>query len=220
MEKYWRSIEEIENQPALEEKTQAEEVHNGEVLEMLEGLPFKASASRRDFLKILTYSVGSAALLAACKRPVQNAIPFLVQPENIIPGTSTYYASTFYDGSEYCPILVKVRDGRPIKLEGNNLYKYTRGGTSPRVQASILSLYDNARIKGPIQKNKGITWESADKAIVAALQKVKTSGKEIVILSSTIFGPSTLRVIEDFKSVYSQARLVNYDVASYAEATS
>jgi MoCo/4Fe-4S cofactor protein with predicted Tat translocation signal len=216
MEKYWRSIEEIENQPALEEKTQIEEAHNSEVLGMLEGLPFKATASRRDFLKIMTYSVGSAALLAACKRPVQNAIPFLVQPENIVPGTSNFYASTFYDGSEYCPILVKVRDGRPIKLEGNNLYAYTRGGTSPRVQASILSLYDNARIKGPIYKNKGITWQSADKAIFTALQKLKNNGREIVILSSTIFSPSTLRIIDEFRAVYPQVRLVNYDVTSYA----
>src|SRR5208282_1975316 len=113
----------------------------------LEGIPLKATASRRDFLKIMSYSVGSAALLAACNKPVQYAIPYLVQPSDIVPGKASYYASTCYDGSEYCPVVVKVRDGRPIKLEGNNLYKYTRGGTSARVQASILSLYDNARIK-------------------------------------------------------------------------
>lgn len=217
MEKYWQSLEDLNDVPSVQaENAKAEEAHNGEVMEILDGLPFKASASRRDFLKILTYSVGSAALLAACKRPVQNAIPFLIQPENIVPGTSSFYASTFFDGFEYCPVLVKVRDGRPIKLEGNNLYKYTRGGTSPRVQASILSLYDNARIKGPSHKGKAITWANADKEIISTLQKINNSGKEIVILSSTVFSPSTLAVINDFKSVYPQANLVTYDGVSFS----
>ncbi|HEX2934902.1 MAG TPA: Fe-S-cluster-containing hydrogenase [Bacteroidales bacterium] len=217
METYWQSLEDLEeSKKPTAEIAKAEEAHNSEVMELLEGLPFKATASRRDFLKILTYSVGSAALLAACKRPVQNAIPFLVQPENIVPGTSKFYASTFFDGHEYCPVLVKVRDGRPIKIEGNNMYKYTRGGTSPRVQASVLSLYDNARIKGPSYKNKVTTWENADKEIIGSLQKMNASGREIVILSSTVFSPSTLQIIDDFKSVYPQARLVTYDGVSFS----
>jgi molybdopterin-containing oxidoreductase family iron-sulfur binding subunit len=216
MEKYWRSLNEIESGPVKDEKEKAEEAHKDDVLGAIEGIPFKASASRRDFLKIMSFSVGSAALLAACKRPVQHAIPFLIQPAEITPGKAAHYASTFFDGNEYCPIVVKVRDGRPIKLEGNELYKYTKGGTSARVQASILSLYDNARIKGPSRKGKFTTWADADKEISTSLKRIKGTGREIVILSSTIFSPSTLKAIDDFKSQYPSARVVFYDVPSYS----
>lgn len=216
MEKYWRSIEEIETGPILDEKDKAQDTHNDDVLGMLEGLPLKASASRRDFLKIMSYSVAGGALLAACQKPVQKAIPFLIQPSDTIPGKASHYASTFFDGSEYCPVVVKVRDGRPIKLEGNNLYKYTQGGTSARVQASILSLYDNSRIKSPVKKNKAVQWVDADLEITAGLGKIKSNGKEIVFLTSTVFSPSTLAAIEDFKSQFPQTKVVNYDGISYS----
>ena len=216
MEKYWRSIDEIENGPVQDKKNPEEESHNNEVIELLEGIPFKTSASRRDFLKVMSFSVASAALLSACQKPIQHAIPFLIQPSDIIPGKASHYASTFIDGNEFCPIVVKVRDGRPIKLEGNKLYKYTRGGTSARVQASILSLYDNARIKNPLLKNKAIQWINADKEILAGLEKIKRNGQDIVLLTSTIFSPSTLKSIEDFKSQYPSAKVVNYDVVSYS----
>jgi MoCo/4Fe-4S cofactor protein with predicted Tat translocation signal len=219
MEKYWRTIEEIESGPVQEELSNAEKAEKEDVMAVLESIPLKANASRRDFLKIMSFSVTSAALLAACNKPVQRAIPFLIQPSDIIPGKASHYASTYYDGSEFCPVVVKVRDGRPIKLEGNELYKYTRGGTSARVQASMISLYDSARLKGPVRKNKMVSWTSADKEIIAGLSKIKNNGKEIVILSSTIFSPSTLKAIEEFTAVYPQAKLISYDVTSYSGLT-
>jgi molybdopterin-containing oxidoreductase family iron-sulfur binding subunit len=216
MDKIWRSLDELETGPIQDEIEKAEAEHNDDVLGMIQGIPLKATASRRDFLKLSTFSLAGAALLAACKRPVQNAIPFLIQPEDIVPGKAFHYASTFYDGSEYCPIVVKVRDGRPIKLEGNNLYKYTRGGTSARVQASIISLYDNARIKNPMKKNIQIPWKDVDKEIITRLEKVNDKDKEIVLLTSSVFSPSTLHAIEDFKLKYPGTRVVNYDGISYS----
>jgi len=68
-------------------------------------------------------------------------IPYLIKPEEIVPGKANYYASTFFDGTEYCSVVVKVRDGRPIKIEGNVQSPVSRGGTSARVQASVLNLY-------------------------------------------------------------------------------
>jgi hypothetical protein len=164
----------------------------------------------------MSYSVTSAALLAACKKPIQHAIPFLIQPADITPGVASHYASTFYDGSEFCPVVVKVRDGRPIKLEGNKMYGYTNGGTSPRVQASVLSLYDNARIQGVLKKRTPYTWNEADKDIIESLSKISTEGKDIVFLSSTLYSPSTLNVIADFKAKYPSARIVLYDGISYS----
>jgi molybdopterin-containing oxidoreductase family iron-sulfur binding subunit len=216
MEKYWRSIDEIETGPVQDAIEKSEIAHKEEVTSFLEDLPLKTSTNRRDFLKFMGYSIGTAVLVSACEKPVQKAIPFLNQPFDLVPGKASYYASTYFDGSEYCPILVKVRDGRPIKIEGNDLYKYTQGGTSARVQASIVSLYDNARIKNPLKKENQITWADVDKEIINSLKKIHKSGKEITLLTSTIFSPSTLKAIEDFKAKYPTTKVVNYDVASYS----
>src|SRR5450759_1550879 len=107
----------------------------------------KLKTSRRDFLKVLGFSFGTAAIIESCKRPVQKALPYVNQPPEITPGKSLYYATGFYDGHEYSSVLVKTRDGRPIKREGNILSAFNGEGTTARVQASVLSLYDDARLK-------------------------------------------------------------------------
>jgi len=73
-------------------------------------------SSRRDFLKTLGFSLAAASIAASCKRPVEKAIPYLVKPEEITPGKANYYASSYFDANDYCSVVVKVRDGRPIKI--------------------------------------------------------------------------------------------------------
>ncbi len=134
---------------------QAEEKHKNAVLDVLDSKVVDAPASRRDFLKLFGFSVATAAVVSSCEKPVQKAIPYLIKPEEITPGKASYYASTFFDGTEYCSVVVKVRDGRPIKIEGNHQSPVSRGGTSARVQASVLNLYDDARYKEPVIRRKG-----------------------------------------------------------------
>ena len=113
------------------------EINNNLVLDLFEGTFVKRSTSRRDFLKVLGFSFASAAVIESCKRPVQKALPYIIQPPEVTPGKSLYYASSYYDGHEYSGILVKTRDGRPIKIEGNSLSSYNGEGTTARVQASL-----------------------------------------------------------------------------------
>ncbi len=112
-----------------------------------------AKAPRRDFLKYLGFSTAAAALAASCKVPVRKAIPFANKPENIIPGEAKYYATTYVQDGDAIPVLAKVRDGRPIKIEGNTLSSYTKGGTSARAQASVLDLYDMSSHHPPEKKS-------------------------------------------------------------------
>jgi len=105
-------------------------------------------SNRRDFLKILGFVVG-AATLASCEIPIKKAIPYTIRPDDIVPGVANYYASTFVDGGDVCSVLVKTREGRPIKIEGNSLSPIFKAGTSARAQASVLSLYDYNRIRKP-----------------------------------------------------------------------
>jgi MoCo/4Fe-4S cofactor protein with predicted Tat translocation signal len=152
MKKYWKSIEELQERQETEQLQKSS--GPGPELETVseEQKPDILKGNRRDFLKMFGFTVASAAIASSCEQPVRKAIPFLIQPENLVPGQASYYASTFFDGTDYCSVLVKVRDGRPIKIEGNTLSSVTKGGTNARTQGSVLSLYDDARHKEPTIK--------------------------------------------------------------------
>ena len=196
----------------LESKTGEDE----QILELFDGDFMKRGTSRRDFLKVFGFSFGSAAILASCSRPVQKALPYVIQPPEVTPGKASYYASGYWDGHEYSSILVKTRDGRPIKIEGNILSAFNGEGTTARVQASVLSLYDDARLKYPTISNKKDTWETVDEQVISQLGKINASGGEIVLLTSSIISPSTIRLINEFGSQFKNFRWVQYDSISYS----
>lgn len=214
MKKYWKSIDEFQGKN--DNAAFSEEEQKNEILELFESDFLKTSSSRRDFLKVFGFSLSAAALAASCKRPVINAIPYAVHPPEITPGRPLYYASSYFDGHEYSAILVKTRDGRPIKIEGNALSSFNGEGTTARVQASVLSLYDDARLKYPTADNSRATWDEIDSQILSELEKINSGGGSIVLLTSTINSPSTIRLIGEFGSRYKNFKWVQYDAISYS----
>src|SRR3979409_1451024 len=119
--KYWQSFGERNESEAFQQSAQNE---CSEELP-LEGMDGKglldAKTPRRDFLKYLGFSTAAATLAASCEIPVKKVIPYVNKPENMIPGVADYYATTYVAGGDVVSIVAKVRDGRPIKLEGNEL---------------------------------------------------------------------------------------------------
>ena len=210
MEKQWRSIEEYKNGKNREEEHISEAKHKNAVLDVLDSKVVDASGSRRDFLKLFGFSVASAAVVSSCEKPVQKAIPYLIKPEEIIPGKANYYASTFFDGTEYSSVLVKVRDGRPIKIEGNHQSPVSRGGTSARVQASVLNLYDDARLKEPVLSGNVISWDDVDRWVINKLDE----GGLTVLVTPTNISPSTSEVLRNFMQVYPNTQWIQYDEVS------
>ncbi len=213
--KYWQSFAEVNDPENFKARNQDE---------FREELPFEdfdgkglldAKAPRRDFLKYLGFSTAAATLAASCKVPVRKAIPFANKPENIVPGEAKYYATTFIQDGDVVPVLARVRDGRPILIEGNDL-SFVKGCTTARIQASVLDLYDKHRITHPLRR-KGtelaeLTFEALDQEIGEAL---RNAGGSIVLLTSTVNSPSALQAISDFKAVYPNFRHVQYDAVSY-----
>ena len=212
MKTYWRSIEELANPKDLRREEVREEAKNKSML--LKGDQEMNAASRRDFLKTFGFSIAAASIVASCKRPINKAIPYLVKPDEINPGTASYYASSYFEGNEYGSIVVKVRDGRPIKIEGNTLSPISQGGTSARIQASVLNLYDDARFKGPLKNGAEITWEKADEEIVAQLESLQPTSGKVVLLSSTIISPSTREIIRKFAEKQTNTEWIQYDPVS------
>ena len=214
MKKYWKSIEEKDQDYISEKEKIKNDSQELNIVNMIEDVTLNVKASRRDFLKFCGYSMTAATFAASCEAPVNKSIPFLIKPEEVVSGIANYYASSFIDGNDYCSIVVKTREGRPIKIEGNELSSITRGGTSARIQASVLSLYDSERLKGPLLKKENITWMEIDNNIKSLLKSFNENGRKIVILSSSIISPSTKSVYQDFIKTYPNTQIVYYDSIS------
>ena len=215
--KYWQSFGDLNQTEGFEQSTKNE--FKEELLPLADlddkGL-LDVKAPRRDFLKYLGFSTAAAAVAASCDMPVRKSVPYLQRPDNIIPGVANYYASTYINGGDVIPVIVKQRDGRPIKIEGNDLSKLTNGGTSAQAQASVLDLYDTTRLRFPMQKAgadfKEVTsFDNFDKLVGTAI-----SGKPVALLTSTINSPSTQQVINEFLAKYPDSRHVQYDAVSYS----
>ena len=150
-----------------------------------------ANTGRRDFLKFMGFSL-AAATLAACETPVVKSIPYTNKPEDVTPGVANYYASTFYNGYDYCNVFVKTREGRPIFINSNR--KTGVGHANARVNSSVLGLYDSARLTGPRLNGTETTWDELDRYVDSGL---KGPGRK-VLLTKTILSPSLQRVIGGF----------------------
>ncbi len=208
--KYWKSINEYRevkkglsgaNQPLPEFS-----------IEGLDESELKGKSSRRDFLKMMGFTVSAAALVSSCQMPVRKAIPLLNRPEELTPGVPNYFASTFYDGDEYCSILVKTRENRPIKIEGNDLSPVSKRGTTAKVQASVLNLYDDARLKHPLIKGEKASWDTIDKAVKTKLEELKNKDKAVILMTPTIISPTTKKLIGEFITAFPNVKWMQHDI--------
>ena len=218
--KYWQNFGELNESDAFKKAAKDEFKENLLPLEDLDDGLLNAKTPRRDFLKYLGFSTAAATIAASCEMPVRKAVPYLRKPDDLIPGVANYYASTYVNEGDVIPVIVKQRDGRPIKIEGNEASSITGGGTSAQAQASVLDLYDTTRLRYPMQLDgkdfKEVpSFEAFDKLIAAAMTSV--ASKPTVILTSTITSPLTLQIISEFlaKSPIG-SRHVQYDAISYS----
>ena len=210
--KYWKNLAELNSDnndvfDKLQNKEFVEEIPVDEFLSDKDNLT-DSSTSRRDFLKYIGFST-AAATLAACEGPVVKSIPYVVQPKEIIPGVANYYATTIGNGYDFANILIKNREGRPIKVEKNKLAPDSMAANA-RVHASILDLYDNARLAQPTKANMPISWFGFEYETKAKLDEISRTSKEIVLLTQTLASPSTLKLIRDFKAKYNNVKHVIY----------
>jgi MoCo/4Fe-4S cofactor protein with predicted Tat translocation signal len=214
--KYWKSVEELENGSIVEA------LRNNEFVEAIPTEEFlgnketmSSSTSRRDFLKYVGFST-AAATLAACEGPVVKSIPYVLQPEQIIPGVADYYATSVFDGFDFANLLVKTREGRPIKID-NNTITGAKFSANARIHASILSLYDNMRLKQPKIEGKDATWASVDAKIKSSVADAKVKGGQVVLLTNTLASPSTEKLIAEFIGGNPNAKHIVYDAVSSSE---
>lgn len=208
--RYWKGLEELRNDPEFVKRADKEFPEYLPINEGKRNGEEKAGSSRRDFLKMMGFGI-SAATMAACEAPVRKAIPYVVKPAEVDPSIANYYASTYQDGGDYCSIVVKTREGRPIKVDGNSRSELNNGGTTPQIQASVLSLYDKQRLTGPLANGKPVSWSNLDKSVTSQLRNISNQGGRIALVSYTVLSPSTQAVINNFAAAYSGTQHVMYD---------
>lgn len=208
---YWRSFEEL---------YQKKEILDARQHEFKEGVTedFDPSGmsvvSRRKFLALLGASAALAGTACTDYRDKGEIVPYNEKPEEIILGRPNFYASTCTSCANACGILIKTREGRPIKVDGNPDHPVNKGKICAKGQASILNLYDPERLNEPLRKRNNIlaetTWKIVDEDIIAALSLA--GSKEIAIITNTITSPTTLKILEDFKRKYPSTRIYSYEL--------
>ncbi len=213
--RHWVALEELS---AEYWSNEAEQTRRGqefydkpiEVLERIEKMD-KSGVTRREFLTVMGASMAMASF-ACAKRPVNKIIPYVVQPQEVTPGIPVYYASTCQDCAKNCGILVKTREGRPIKLEGNDLHPSNKGTLCAQGQASVLGLYDPERLKGPGKGAKGsaknpIAWSEVDAFVASALKE----SSKVRLLTFPKSGESTRRLVKEFLANFPDSKWIEAD---------
>ena len=162
---------------------------------------------RRAFLASL--GVGVASGLAACQQlPVHYALPFLVAPETVTPGASVHYASACTACPAACGLMVTVRDGRPIKLEGDPQHPASTGGLCALGQAHIRELYHSERYKGPLIGGAEASWDQVDAEVKRGLDQL--GSRKLAIVSPPVSSPTARRALEAFASAHN-GWFIEYD---------
>jgi len=205
-ETYWRSLGELEGSEEFREHLTREFPEGAS--ELPEGV------TRREMLMLLGASL-SLAGLASCRRPVEKIVPYVGAPEEIVPGVPRRYATTMPFGRSAYGLVVESHEGRPTKIEGNELHPATLGRSSVRMQAAILGLYDPDRMKQVIKDGKPASW--AD--FVAAwgeLEKTHLAdeGASLALLTESFASPTRARLAAMFRARFPKARYAVYEAVS------
>jgi molybdopterin-containing oxidoreductase family iron-sulfur binding subunit len=201
---YWRSLEELAGSEEFKEALHREFPKGAS--------EWVDSVSRRGFLKVMGASLGLAGMTGCVRLPLEPIVPYVRQPENVIPGRPMYYATASTLGGYASPLLVESHLGRPTKIEGNDQHPASMGGTDVFAQASILGLYDPDRSQTVMSMGDVRSWQAFLSAIRGPLSAQKAlQGAGIRILTPTISSPTLADQLRNFLKIYPQAKWHVYE---------
>jgi MoCo/4Fe-4S cofactor protein with predicted Tat translocation signal len=201
---YWRSLEELAGSPAFQEALHREFPKGAS--------EWVDSVSRRGFLKVMGASMALAGMTGCVRLPLEPIVPYVRQPEDVVPGRPQFYATAMTLGGYASPLLVESHLGRPTKTEGNDKHPASLGGTDIFAQAHILGLYDPDRSQSVVSMGDQRSWQSFLTAIRGPLTAQKAlQGAGIRILTPTISSPTLADQLRGFLKIYPQAKWHVYE---------
>jgi MoCo/4Fe-4S cofactor protein with predicted Tat translocation signal len=210
---YWRSFRELYRDPQLIEEKQREfqeGVTNDFTPDQL------SQMSRRKFFALVGASAALAGAGCTDYREKGAVVPYNKQPEEILPGKPNFYASTCTACPNACGILIKTREGRPIKVDGNPDHPVSKGKICSKGQASILNLYDPARLRKPNRRNgnsfTSVAWQHVDEHIRSSINASVEGGKEIAIITHPVLSPTGKKLLDEFVQSYPGTKVYAYEL--------
>ena len=210
MRAFWRTLEERADDPAFRER-----LHN-EFPSLLPGLEsITDPVQRRSFLKFMGASLALAGVTACTRQPPEKIVPYVRQPEEIVPGRPLFFATAMTLGGVATGLLVESHEGRPTKIEGNPQHPGSLGATDVFAQAAVLGLYDPDRSQTLLNLGEIRPWPrflGAIRAVLTAQQPVQGSG--LRLLTESISSPTLAAQIRDLLARYPSARWHQWDPAS------
>lgn len=193
----WKSIDELAQGP----------METGEFATGTTSAPvFDSTVSRRGFMALVSASMALTA--AACRRPEQKLVPSVKSLENATPGLPVYYTSVYAHRNAAYGAVVKTREGRPIKVKGNELHNVNCGTASSEMQASLLSLYDPDRIRRPRLDTGQTSFDAAAAKIADAMLEAQGAGKKVAIVIDEHCSPTFTQLLTEFTAAVPNAMVV------------
>jgi molybdopterin-containing oxidoreductase family iron-sulfur binding subunit len=178
---YWRSLEELSRSDAFDEFFEQEFPQ--------QAIALSRGVDRRSFVKLMGASVAMAGL-AACRPPGETIVPYVNQPENLIPGKPIYFATAMPLSGYAKGVLVESHMHRPTKIEGNPDHPASLGASDAFMQASILNLYDPDRSQVVRRMGEISTWSEFVAGIQPILNNARADGSRVRILTQTVTSPT------------------------------
>ena len=201
---YWRSVEEFVDAPEFEKFVKEEYPAHAE--------EWDDSLSRRNFVKVMGASLAFAGLSGCVIQPAEKIVPYVIQPEEIVPGKPLFYATAMTLGGIATGLLAKSNEGRPTKIEGNPDHPQSLGATDVFAQASLLEMYDPDRSKEITYRGNPRTWQDFMTAIRGAIEENRADGGAgIRFLSETITSPTLIAQFNQIFSELPNAKLYQYE---------
>jgi len=200
---YWKSFEELAREPDVMEQLGREFDKEFE-----RDSDASSSIPRRTFMGLLAASIALAG--AGCRRPEQQIVPYVKKPEYLVPGIANHFATSFVHGNFASGVLVRSREGRPVKIEGNDLDPISRGKSSVFAQASLLALYDPDRTLRPTVNNSDSTPQNAISRMAKAMREVSAKGKKIRVVVDEHASPSLAALFRDVESTMPNTKVISW----------
>jgi molybdopterin-containing oxidoreductase family iron-sulfur binding subunit len=203
---HWRSFEHLQNTESFQNEADHEFAHGQDDLQ-------EGDFNRRDALKLMGASLALAGASTACvRRPEETILPYTKQPEEVIPGVATYYATSYNGPDGAVGMLVESHEGRPTKTEGNPDHPQSLGRADMAMQASVLEMYDPDRSKTVLSAGKASSWADWDTNHLAGIRKLLSQGGQgVAFLTDGTGGPTFERVAGEIKKAAPGASWYAYD---------
>ena len=200
---YWKSFGELGKDPAV-----IEQLGNEFPADYDQPVGGASSMTRRTFMGLLAASAALAA--TGCRRPEQQIVPYVKKPEYLTPGLANHFATAFSQGNFASGLLVRSREGRPVKIEGNELCTVSGGKSNHFAQASLLALYDPDRMLRPTVNNSDSTPLNAMRRMADAIREVTAKGKSVRIVVDEHASPSLARLYAELERMLPATRVVTW----------